>query len=77
MLTSRAKTAAANAATNNVKKSSEFRAANRGASSTPASPARMLDSTQAPPATRDALTLLSSTILGLSTTARMRSPRAV
>jgi hypothetical protein len=73
----RPKAAAAVAATIRMVKVIESTLSYRGASSTPASPARKLDSTHATDPTRSALTPASSAIRGLSTTARIRSPRAL
>ena len=76
-LTRRPTAAAATATTTRPKKSGATRVLNRGAMSTPASPAKKLDSAQEKADTLLASTRLSSAMRGLSTTARMRSPSAV
>ncbi len=55
--------------------SPDDRVLNRGAISTPASPAKKEESAHADAETRSASMPFSSVILGLSTTARMRRPR--
>ena len=76
-LTSRPTAAAAIATTMRLKKSPAARVLNRGAMSTPATPANNDDSAQANAETRSAAMPLSSVILELSTTARMRRPMAL
>ena len=70
-------TVAARAATRSVNRSIGLSDAKRGATSTPASPAIMDESIQDAIETRSAFTPLSSASRGLSTTARIRSPRLV
>ena len=77
MLVSAASTAADIATTTSVVKLSSLTDANSGDSSTPASPAIMLQSIHDAMLTRSASIPASSVMRGLSTTARMRSPRAV
>ena len=76
MLTSPAKTVAASAATRRVKKSLADICANSGAMSTPARLATRLDSIHETIETRSPLMPCSCTRRGLSTTARICSPRA-
>ena len=76
-LTSRPIAAAAMATTTRWKKSGAIRVLNRGAISTPAMPAKKLDSIQATEDTRSASIPANSVIRGLSTTARMARPREV
>jgi hypothetical protein len=76
-LTRRPSAAAAMATTTRLKKSAATNVLNRGAISTPAMPAKILDSAQAKADTRSARMPASSVMRGLSTTARIASPRAV
>jgi hypothetical protein len=76
-LTSRPTAAAAMATTTRLKKSGAARVLNRGAMSTPASPANRLDSAQLKADTRSARTPVSSVMRGLSTTARICRPMPV
>ena len=65
------------ATTTRLKKSAELNVLNLGAMSTPAMPAKRLESTQANAATHSALMPLSSVMRGLSTTARIWRPMAL
>ena len=76
-LTSFPTAAAATAITTSVKKSVELSELKRGAISTPAIPANVLDRAQANAEVRSALIPLSSVMRGLSTTARMARPSMV
>ncbi|CAB4365495.1 unannotated protein [freshwater metagenome] len=76
-LTSRPRMAAAIATTTRLKKSGAARVLNRGAMSTPARPAKVLDKAQLTAETRSERIPFNSVIRGLSTTARICRPIAV